>query len=59
MAIDRMRIKAALGLMPERIRAKIMKQLAIALREAKKPWTVETRPMMARVETARPKRGER
>ena len=50
---------AASGLSPERKIVKMTRQIAIELREAKKPFEVESRPMTARATDARPTKGER
>lgn len=47
------------GLSPARKMVKTMSQVAIELREAKKPFVVERRPMTARAMEARPTKGER
>ena len=50
---------AASGLRPERKMVKIMRQIAIELREAKKPLEVDRRPIMASATEASPMNGER
>lgn len=47
------------GFKPARKTVKMISQVAIELREAKKPLAVERRPMTARVISARPTKGER
>ena len=47
------------GFKPERIIVKMIKQVAIELREAKKPLVVDNRPITARATEAKPTNGER
>ena len=47
------------GFKPERKTVKTIRQLAIELREAKKPLVVESSPMIARAIEARPMNGDR
>ena len=47
------------GVRPERMMVKMIKQVAMELREAKKPLVVERRPITASVTDARPMKGER
>lgn len=47
------------GLSPARKTVKMMSQVAMEFREAKKPFAVERRPMTARAMEARPMKGER
>lgn len=47
------------GFRPERKMVKTMKQLAMELREAKKPLVVESKPMTARAIEARPMNGDK
>lgn len=47
------------GLSPDKIMVKTMRQVAIELREAKKPLVVERRPMTASATEANPMNGDR
>lgn len=54
----RIRIEES-GLRPDRMIVKIMRQLAMEFLEAKKPFVVDRRPIMARVMEARPMKGDK
>ena len=59
MASGRMIRTTALGLKPVIMRVKTMRTDAMELREAKKPFVVENKPMRARAKIGREIRGER
>ena len=59
MASGRIIKMAQSGFMPDRIIVKIISQVAMELREAKKPLVVESKPITARVIEPRPIKGER